>query len=108
MFTKQNQIADLGKEPARRQIVTPVVNAEGDVESRIEKVPSGAFMKAVDPAGNIVRLPLHNGRANRAADDPYKLDKEHVKPRKGFIPVDRCPATLPPDIYDGQMKQWLQ
>lgn len=100
-------VADLNNEPARKMVTSPVM-VDGKVEYRTERVPSGRFLKVVKPNGGVDRIPLHNGRANTAVDDPYKRDKETIKPLLGAVPYGQCPQTLSHEIRNGFLppKAW--
>ena len=103
-FTKPRQVVDLGARNGQsvRQVQIAVPRADGrGVEYRIERLPWGRYMKVVKPNGSVERIPLHNGSAGSATDDPYKIDREVRKPRRGAIPFGRCLQTLAPDVLEG-------
>lgn len=104
-LTKQRQVADLGarKGQSVRQVQIAVPRADGKpgVEYRIERIPWGRFMKVVKFSGSVSPLTLHNGSAGSATDDPYKIDRETRKPRRGSIPYGRCLQTLPSEVLEG-------
>ena len=97
-MAKGTPIADLGDQPARRQILTQLPT--GDVVT--ERVPSGRFIKVVKPSGSVARVPVHNGRASRQGkDDPYKAWIEGRLLLTGSVPYGKCPQTLDHDITHG-------
>jgi len=80
--------------PARRRVRRKL----DDGTEVVERVPWQRFLKAVNLAGAVVRIPLFTHRANSEEQDPYKHYQEHTKVRKGFIPYGVCPMTLPWEI----------
>jgi hypothetical protein len=83
--------------------VRTTVKVNDEPELRLERVPNGAFMKVVKPSGSVARIPLHNGRANRAKDDPYRLFQLDRKQQVGCVPYDRCLQTLPFEVVNGYL-----
>ena len=63
-----------------------------------ERLPAVPSLRAIDPAGFIVDIPLHNGGENKAPGDPYRQFMEFRKRRVGFIPADRCPLNEGPQV----------
>jgi hypothetical protein len=61
----------------------------------VERLPGVPSLKAVDTAGNVVRIPLHNGGSNSAPMDPFRLVTERWALQDGAIPFGSCPADLP-------------
>ncbi len=102
-LTKRSKVADLGARNGAsvRQVVNHVKDEKGRMRQVIERLPWGKYMKVVKPSGSVERIPTHNGCANDATDDPYKLDRETRKPRRGSIPFGQCLQTQPRDVLEG-------
>jgi hypothetical protein len=100
MAINQQPIADLSKwaPPQRRHVV------DGDVV--IEKLSPLPGPRMLDPDGNVIeKLPMSNGIANRAMNDPYRVTLLPLKLQEGWIHMDRCPLGvnesvphLPPSV----------
>ena len=72
------------------------INKDG--EPVIEKLPTQRSRYMLNPAGHGVWMALHCGSGNRNPNDPIALRIYDEKTREGFLPFDRCPQTLEPDI----------
>jgi len=85
----QGAAVDLGvwKPPQQRRI-----NDDGEVV--IEKLPTVASCKMVNPAGAVIYLPLQNGMGRPRPNDPYRLQIAAEKMAKGFVPYGNCPRSL--------------
>lgn len=64
-----------------------------DGEIIIEKLSPLPGVMMVDPAGNVVSIPLSNGISNRLATDPYRMQILAEKQAKGWVLVGRCPLS---------------
>jgi hypothetical protein len=65
---------------------------DGDVV--IEKVPSTASVRMVNPAGHIVCVTLHNGMGRPHPNATERLEIEERKLKAGFVPLHACPKSL--------------
>lgn len=64
---------------------------DDDGETIVEKLSPLPGVLAIDPAGNLMVIPTSNGIANRAVNDPYRIQILAEKQAKGWILVGRCP-----------------
>jgi hypothetical protein len=84
---KEFPVRDCGK---KRPQIRRVMQSGHVLYDRPPVVP---HLCAIDPAGFIVDVPLHNGGANAAPEEPYRSFIEARKRQVGFIPADRCPLS---------------
>lgn len=90
--------------PARRRVRRKL----DDGTEVVERIPWQRFLKAVNLAGAVVRIPLFTHRANSDEQDPYKHYQQHTKVQKGFIPYGACPMTLPWEIQNEYLPQEMR
>lgn len=103
MIRLQGNAIDLAvwKPPTRT-----TVNADG--ETVLEKLPTQRSKYMLNPSGHGVWVALHCGSSLRNPNDPIAIRRYDEKSRRGFLPFDRCPQTMDPDIVQKHLPKAMR